>query len=89
MFNSVAESMDGIEGGATGHAMSKGLTTHAVLLVGIGKGYICPLLHIMQCAVTGGDVLDEGTTEGGVGEPERLAAAVVSSRGEGILSRSA
>ena len=87
MFNAATEGMDGTEGGVTRHAMSKGLTMHAVLLVRVGKGYIGPLLHIMQRAVTGRDVLDEGTTEGGVSEPEGLATAMVGSRGEGVLSR--
>ena len=41
----------------------------------------------MQRAVTGGDALDEGTTEGSVSKPERLAVAAVGSKGEGILSR--
>ena len=33
MFNSVAEGVDGTEGGVTGHAVSKGLTTHVFWLV--------------------------------------------------------
>ena len=89
VFNSVAEGVDGTEGGVTGCAMSKGLTMCAVLLVGVGKGYICPLLHVMQRAGIGRDVLDKGTAKGSVSEPEKLATATVSSRGEGILSRSA
>ena len=69
--------------------MSKGFAMSAVLLVGVGKGDVGPLLHVMQGAVTGRDALDESTAEGGVDEPEGLAMATVSSRGEGILSWSA
>ena len=89
VFDTVMESMDGAEGGVTRHAVSKGLTACAVLLVGVGKGDVGPLLHIIQRAVTGRDVLDKGTAEGGVGKLEGLATAMVGSRGEGILSRSA
>ena len=53
----------------------------AVLLVSVGKGDIGPLLHIMQRAVTGGDALGKGTAEGGVGQLEGLAAAMVGGRG--------
>jgi hypothetical protein len=89
MCNAAAEGVDGTEGVVTGHAVSEGFTTCAVLLVGVGKGYVRPLLHVMQRAVTRGDALDEGGAEGSVGEAERLASATVSSGGESILSRSA
>ena len=89
VLDTMTEGMDGTEGVVTGHSMSKGLTMCAVLLVSVGKEDVGPLLHIIQRAVTGRDTLDEGTTEGGVGELEGLAAAMVGSRGEGVLSRSA
>ena len=89
VFNSAAEGVDGTEVNVTGHAMSKGFTTSAVLLIGVGEGDIGPLLHVMQRAVTGRDALDKGTVESCVGEPEGLATAAIGSRGEGILTWSA
>ena len=64
VFNSAAEGVDRTEVDVTGHAMLKGFTMSAVLLIGVGEGYVGPLLHIMQRAVTGGDALDKGTTKG-------------------------
>ena len=87
VFNLVAEGMDGTEVDVTRHAMSKGFTTSSVLLISVGEGYVGPLLHVMQRAVTGGDALDKGTAKGGVGELEGLAMPTVGSRGEGILTR--
>ena len=86
VLDTMTEGMDGTEGVVTGHSMSKGLTMCAVLLVSVGKEDVGPLLHIIQRAVTGRDTLDEGTTEGGVGKVEGLAAAMVGSRGEGVLT---
>ena len=86
MFNLMVEGMDGTKVDVTGHAVSKGFTTGAVLLIGEGKGCICPLLHIMQRAVTGGDAQDKGTAKGCVGKVEGLAAATIGSRGEGVLA---
>ena len=89
MFNSVAEGVDGTKVNVTRHAVSKGFTTGAALLIGVGKGCVGPLLHIMQRAVTGGDALDKGTAKGCVGELEGLAVAMIGSRGEGIFAWSA
>ena len=89
VFNLMSDSMDGTEGGATGHAVSKGLTMCGVLLVSVGGGDIAPLLHIMPRAITGQDALDEGAMEGGVGEVKGLAVAAVSGGGKGILPQPA
>ena len=74
-------------GGVTRHTVSKGLTAHAVLLVSVDKRDVGPLLHVIQRAVTGRDALDQCATEGCVCKLEGLAVAMVSSRGESILSR--
>ena len=90
VFDPVSDSMDGTEGGVTTHTMSKGLTTHGVLLVSVlGKGDVGLLLHIMPRAITDGDALDEGTTKSGVSKVKGLAVAMVSGWGEGILPWSA
>ena len=86
MFNSVAEGADGAEMDVTRCAMSKGFTTSAVLLIGVGEGDVGPLLHVMQRAVTGRDALGKGTAKSGVSELEGLATATVGSRGEGIFA---
>ena len=85
----MAEGANGTEVDITGHAVSECFTMSAVLLIGVGEGDVGPLLHVMQRAVTGGDALDKSAAEGCVGEPEGLATATVSSRGEGILTQSA
>ena len=87
MFNSVAEGMDGTKVKVTRHAVSKGFTMSAVLLISVGEGCVGPLLHIMQRAVTGRDALDKGTAEGCVGKAEGLAAALTGSRGEGVFTQ--
>ena len=69
--------------------MSKGFPTGTVLLISVGKEHVGPLLHVMQGAVVGRNALDKGTTEGGVSKVERLAAAMVSSRREGVLAQAA
>ena len=89
MFNAAAEGAYGTKVGVTRHAVSKGFTTGAVLLISVGEGCVGPLLHFMQRAVTGRDVLDKGTAEGCVSEAEGLTAASVSSRGEGNLAQTA
>ena len=58
--------------------MSKGLPTCAVLLIGVGKGDVGPLLHVIPRTLTGGDALDGHMAERCVGETERLAAATIS-----------
>ena len=58
--------------------MSKGLPVCAVLLIGVGKGDIGPLLHVIPRTCTGGDALDGCMAECCVGEMERLAAAMIS-----------
>ena len=60
--------------------MSKGLPVRAVLLIGVGKGDVGPLLHIIPRTRTGGDALDGRMAEHCVGEMERLAVATVSGR---------
>ena len=55
-----------------------GLSARAVLLIGVGKGDVGPLLHVIPRTRTGGDVLDGCMAEHCVGETERLAAATIS-----------
>ena len=66
--------------------MSKSFPTGTVLLISVGEGRVGPLLHIMQGAIVGRNALDKGTAEGSVSKVERLAAAMVSSRREGVLA---
>ena len=87
MFNSAVEGMDGTKVNVTRYTVSKGFTMGAFLLISVGEGCVGPLLHVMQRAVTGGDVLDEGTAKGCVSELEGLAAASIGSRGEGIFAQ--
>ena len=60
-----------------------------VLLISVGKGCVGPMLHVMQGAVIGINVLDKGTAECSVSKVERLAAAMVGSGREGVLTRAA
>ena len=57
--------------------MSKGLPARAVLLIGVGKGDVGPLLHVIPRTCTGGDVLVGCMAEHCVGEMERLAVATI------------
>ena len=57
--------------------MSKGLPMRAVLLIGVGKGDVGPLLHIIPRTRTDGDALVGHMAEHCVGEMERLAAATI------------
>ena len=58
--------------------MSKGLPACAVLLIGVSKGDVGPLLHVIPRTRTGRDALDGRMAERCVGEMERLAAAMIS-----------
>ena len=66
VFNMTAEGTDGAQVDVPGHTMSKGFPTGTVLLVSVGEGCVGPLLHVMQRAGKGRDVLDKGTAESGV-----------------------
>ena len=57
-----------------------------VLLISVGKGRVGPVLHIMQGAVVGRNVLDKGAAECSVSKVEGLAVAAVGSGREGILA---
>ena len=80
MLDMVLDGSDGAEGGVIREAMTKGLPTCAVLLIGVGKGDVGPLLHVIPRTHTGGDALEGHTAEHCVGETEGLAAATVSGR---------
>jgi hypothetical protein len=75
----------GAEKVITREAMAEGLHTSGVLLIGVGKGNISPLLHIIPRAVTSGDALGRRATEGDVVEMEWLATSPFSSGGESIF----
>ena len=80
---------DGAEVGVTREAMAKGLPTCAVLLIGVGKGDVCPLLHVIPRTGTGGDALESRAAERCVGETEGLAAATVGGGRQGVFPGSA
>ena len=66
VFDTMVEGMDRAQVAVPGCAVTKGFPTGTVLLAGVGEGCIGPLLHIMQRAGNGRDVLDKGTAEGSV-----------------------
>ena len=78
MLDAALNGAYGAEGGVAGEAMSKGLPVHAVLLVGVSKGDVGPLLHVIPRTRTGGDALVGRMAECCVGETERLATATIS-----------
>ena len=85
MLDMALDGLDGAEVGVTREAMAEGFPMHAVLLIGVGKGDVGPLLHVIPRTSTGGDVLEGWTAECGVGEMERLALAMVGGRRQGIF----
>ena len=66
VFNVMAEGTDGAHVEVPRCAMPKGFPTGTVLLVSVGQGCVGLLLHVMQRAVDGRDVLDKGTAEASV-----------------------
>ena len=66
MFDAMMEGTDGAQVEVPGCAMTKGFPVGTVLLISVGEGHIGPLLHVMQKAGNGRDVLDKGAAEGSV-----------------------
>ena len=87
MLDTALDGTDGAEVRVTREAMAEGFPMSGVLLIGVGKGDVGPLLHIIPRTSTGGDVLEGWTAEHGVGETEGLAAATVGGGRQGIFAR--
>ena len=85
MLDTALDGADGAEVEVTREAMAEGFPMHAVLLIGVGKGDVGPLLHVMPRTHTGGDALEGRTVEGGVGEVEGLASTTVGGRRQAIF----
>jgi hypothetical protein len=67
--------------------MAKRLPASGVLLIGVGKGHVGSLLHVIQRTVTGRGTLDERAAEGGIHKTKWLATATISSRRESVFPR--
>ena len=68
--------------------MAEHLPASGILLIGVGKGHIGPLLQVIQRTITGGDMLGKRAAESGIHEAKRFATAMISSKGESILTGS-
>ena len=86
MCDTALDGSDRAKGGISGEAMAQSFPTSGVLLIGVGKGDVGPLLHIIPRTGTGWDVLEGQTAEGSVLKAEGLAPAMVSGWGQGIYS---
>ena len=89
MLDPALDGLDRAEVGITGEAMAEGFPTSGVLLISVGKGDICPLLHIIPRTSTGRDPLEGWTAKHGVIKTEGLASATVSGGRQGIFPRAA
>jgi hypothetical protein len=85
--NTMTSGQHGAEDRVPRESMAECLPVSGVLLIGVGKGHIGSLLHVIQRTVTSGGTLDERAAEGGVHEAKWLATAMVSSRRESVFPR--
>jgi hypothetical protein len=85
--NTTASGQYGAKDEIPREAMAECLPTSGVLLVGVGKGHIGSLLHVIQRTVISGGTLDERAAEGGIHETKRVTTAPISSRRESVFPR--
>ena len=65
--------------------MAECLPMSGVLLIGVGKGNVGPMLHIIPRTSVGGDALEEQAAKGGAIKMEGLTSAMDSGRRQGVL----
>ena len=58
MLDAALDGSDRAECGVAGDAMAKGFPMSGVLLISVGKGDVCPLLHVIPRTGTAWDALE-------------------------------